>query len=131
MYRYIRCTYSIFSREITIHTDIYGAHIRFWPTLLMYYGKQLILVNLFSPSFGVRHCFIPQLRAEAADTHTYGHTLLPFLQTRCCSLPFLSNTHTHTHKHTRTHTHTHTHTHTYTHSTSPQIRATSPAPDAP
>ena len=27
--------HGIFSREITIHTVIYGADIRFWPTLLM------------------------------------------------------------------------------------------------
>jgi hypothetical protein len=33
MYRYIRCTYSVFSREITLHTVIYGADILFWPTL--------------------------------------------------------------------------------------------------
>jgi hypothetical protein len=30
---YIRCTYGIFGREITIHTAIYGVYIRFWPTL--------------------------------------------------------------------------------------------------
>ena len=29
----IQCTYGIFSKEITIHTVIYGADIRFWPTL--------------------------------------------------------------------------------------------------
>jgi hypothetical protein len=32
---YIRCIYGIFGREITIHTVIYGAYIRFWPTLAM------------------------------------------------------------------------------------------------
>jgi hypothetical protein len=32
-YRHIRCTYGICSREITIRTVIYGADIRFWPTL--------------------------------------------------------------------------------------------------
>ena len=31
--RYIRCTYGIFGREITMHTVIYGADIRLWPTL--------------------------------------------------------------------------------------------------
>ena len=30
----VRCTYGIFSREITIRTVIYGADIRFWPTLI-------------------------------------------------------------------------------------------------
>ena len=33
IHRYIRCTYGIFSRETTIHTVIYGADTRFWPTL--------------------------------------------------------------------------------------------------
>ena len=33
---YIRCIYGIFSREITIHTVIYGADIRFWPNLRIY-----------------------------------------------------------------------------------------------
>jgi hypothetical protein len=33
IYRYIRYTHGMFSREITIHTVIYGADIRFWPTL--------------------------------------------------------------------------------------------------
>jgi hypothetical protein len=32
----MRCTYGIFSREITIHTVIYGVYIRFWPTLLIH-----------------------------------------------------------------------------------------------
>jgi len=30
---YIRCIYSIFGREITKYTVIYGVYIRFWPTL--------------------------------------------------------------------------------------------------
>jgi hypothetical protein len=35
VHRYIRCTYGILSREVTIHTVIYGVYIRFWPTLDM------------------------------------------------------------------------------------------------
>jgi len=35
IYTCIRCTYGIFSREITIRTVIYGVYIRFWPTLVM------------------------------------------------------------------------------------------------
>ena len=31
---YIRCIYGIFGRIITKYTVIYGAYIRFWPTLL-------------------------------------------------------------------------------------------------
>jgi hypothetical protein len=30
---YIRCIHGIFGREITEYTVIYGAYIRFWPTL--------------------------------------------------------------------------------------------------
>jgi len=33
--RYIQCTYGVFSREITIHTGIYGADIQLWPTLII------------------------------------------------------------------------------------------------
>ena len=37
--RYIQCTHGILSREITIHTVIYGADIRFWPTLYMIHDQ--------------------------------------------------------------------------------------------
>jgi len=30
---YIRCIYDIYSKEITMHMVIYGADIRFWPTI--------------------------------------------------------------------------------------------------
>jgi len=39
---YIWCTYGVFSREITIHTVIYGADIRLWPTL-----GTLVAVDVF------------------------------------------------------------------------------------
>jgi len=42
---YIRCTYGISSREITIHTVIYGADIRFWPTLSINGSFSLINVG--------------------------------------------------------------------------------------
>jgi len=32
---YTRCIYGIFGREITVYTVIYGAYIRFWPTVYM------------------------------------------------------------------------------------------------
>jgi hypothetical protein len=32
IYTVIRCTYGIFGREITLHTVMYSAYIRFWPT---------------------------------------------------------------------------------------------------
>jgi hypothetical protein len=31
--------HSVFGRDITIHTAIYGVDIRFWPTNPTYYGK--------------------------------------------------------------------------------------------
>jgi len=46
MYTYIRCTYGNFSRDNTIHTDIYGVNIRFWPTLTITLGTLVIRVTL-------------------------------------------------------------------------------------
>ena len=40
-----RCIYGIFSRDITVHTVIYGMHIRFWPTLITY---QLLTCQLLT-----------------------------------------------------------------------------------
>jgi hypothetical protein len=31
----IQCTFGVLSKEITIHTVMYGAGIQLWPTLLM------------------------------------------------------------------------------------------------
>ena len=45
IYRYIRCTYGIFNREITIHTVIYGANVRFWPTLIIWVYLSLVLAR--------------------------------------------------------------------------------------
>jgi len=36
IYIYVRCMYGILNREITKYTVIYGAYIRFWPTLWIY-----------------------------------------------------------------------------------------------
>jgi len=44
---YIRCTYGIFSREITLHTVIYGENIRFWPTLSILHAALSSLANVF------------------------------------------------------------------------------------
>jgi len=41
MFRYIRCTYGIFSREITMHTVIYSEYVQFWPTLIKMQGSEL------------------------------------------------------------------------------------------
>jgi len=39
---YIRCMYGNFGREIIKYTVMYGAYVRFWPTLSM--GKYVQLV---------------------------------------------------------------------------------------
>jgi hypothetical protein len=54
-YRYIRCTYGVFSREITIHTVIYGAYTRFWPTLHTVFGKTIVCHIAVAC---VRMCFV-------------------------------------------------------------------------
>jgi hypothetical protein len=48
-YTYVRCAYSIFSREITLHTVIYGVHIRFWPTLCILHNSWQTLLVLEKP----------------------------------------------------------------------------------
>jgi len=53
IYRYVRCTYGIFSREITILALIYGADVRLWPTLLLLY--------------------------DCKHLHTYAHSFIPVL----------------------------------------------------
>jgi len=40
---YIRCTCGNVSREINIHTVIYGVYIRFWPTLMYIQLSQIPL----------------------------------------------------------------------------------------
>jgi len=42
---YIRCMYGDFSRDITKYTVIYGAYIRFWPTLQMCHASNRPICN--------------------------------------------------------------------------------------
>ena len=42
IYRYIRCIYRTFGRQITIHTVIYGVYIRFWPTLHICISQRVL-----------------------------------------------------------------------------------------
>ena len=63
IYRYIQCTYGIFGREIIIHTIIYGATIRFWPTLYVrcifsIFGRKIIIHSVI---YGVYIRFCPNL----------------------------------------------------------------------
>jgi len=59
IYRYIRCTYGIFSKKITIHTVIYGADIRLWPTVVMLHvmhePKSLLLSFAVEELYGTRY----------------------------------------------------------------------------
>ena len=62
---YIQCIYGIFSREITIHTFIYGVHIRFWTTRLIFLLLQ-----------------VPQLlvsRVSLKRIHVYTHHIWPYI----------------------------------------------------
>jgi len=107
---YKRCIYGIFGREIIKYTVIYGACIRFWPTLRMW-----LAIN--------QHCCGRTLSKwgwlGAAHKHTQTHTHMQAHTDRRAHTT--THTHiqthrqTHTQQHTRTHIQTHTHTHTHTH----------------
>ena len=95
-----RCTYGTLSREITIHTGIYGADIRFWPTL-------------------IRCCLILLPRAALYKTFlcNASHHTHPSATTAPSMLSISSAINTYKH------THTHTHTHAYTHHHHCKVRA--------
>jgi hypothetical protein len=40
-YRYIRCTFGYFSRDIAIHKVMYGANIRFWPIQYLWSDNRI------------------------------------------------------------------------------------------
>ena len=89
---HIQCIYGIFGRDITKITVIYGAYIRFWPTLT--YIHTSATGGCTVACVRVHLCVFTQATTRA---HTHVHTC------------------THTRTHTRTHTHAHIHTHTHTH----------------
>jgi len=47
IYRYVRCIYGIYGRKSTIHRVIYGADIRFWPTLCILVCKNCKALTVF------------------------------------------------------------------------------------
>ena len=121
IYRYIRCTYGIFSREITMHTVIYGADIRFWPTHVFDLNlwppdsSLPIFLALFGSPWKRRATFdkrpkqISQwagkergLPTDRAGGRIWGTTNAIFFQIRTFCI---KHTHVHTHSHTHTHTH--------------------------
>jgi len=75
LHTYIRCIYGIFNRKITIHTIIYGVHIRFWPTLHMLHSHcvhtcctGLLCSNMFH-SHCVQTCFVVTVFTHAAQAY--------------------------------------------------------------
>ena len=47
IYGHIRCIYGIFGREITKYMVIYGAYVRFWPTLgVLHYPQKSALQSM-------------------------------------------------------------------------------------
>jgi hypothetical protein len=70
---YIRCIYGIFGIEITTYTVIYGAYIRFWPTLRMFEPPLLRCLLLF-----FRCCMTP-VRYYYFDLVLFRYMYLKFL----------------------------------------------------
>ena len=104
---HIQCIYGIFGRDITKITVIYGAYIRFWPTLTYIHTSATggctvacVRVHLCVFTQATTHKHTLTRTHTCAHTHTCTHTR--------------AHTHAHTRTHTCTHTHTHAHTHTHT-----------------
>jgi hypothetical protein len=79
IHTYIRCIYGIFGRGITIHTVIYGAHMRFWPTLVVLSQGWLtfgLLLCVAVMAWGWKHGWTSWV--EAAFCSSY-YTLLSLI----------------------------------------------------
>jgi len=116
IYKYIRCIYNFFGREITKYTVICGVNIRFWPTLHIRSepGREPAVhahLSLFKVT-DVGH----GASSLEADKSSTVH-LLACCTTRCDGS---THTHTHTHTHPRTQTHTNKYTHAHTHTWVPE-----------
>jgi len=108
---YTRCTgIRFFGREITKYTVMYGAYIRFCPTLHKAYNDQR-RVNIYSHAECTGGCAPSYTQNYRCSNPCFTREIVPITTLPCVSLS-LSLSHTHTHTHTQ---HTHTHTHTYTH----------------
>jgi hypothetical protein len=70
---YIRCIYGISGREITEYTVIYGAYIRFWPTVNIthgtYYTHASARTHMHEHTYARTHAY----------THIYTDLLREFL----------------------------------------------------
>ena len=51
----MRCIYGVFGREITKYTVIYGAYIRFWPTLRIAHVLVATLCAHFAHTTFITH----------------------------------------------------------------------------
>jgi len=111
---YTRCTgIRFFGREITKYTVMYGAYIRFCPTLHKAYNDQR-RVNIYSHAECTGGCAPSYTQNYRCSNPCFTREIVPITTLPCVSLSLsLSHTHTHTHTHT-THTHAHTHVHTHT-----------------
>ena len=137
IYIYIRGVYGIFGRVITEYTVIYGAYLRFRPTLRMClrvqrssptWGTNLFFVQasclLWCPSYGMPSHYYTTCNREwfegiglklglswRSETHKHTHNdTHKQLQMHTVTHTHTRHTHTYTHAHTLTHTHAHTHT---------------------
>jgi hypothetical protein len=86
---YVRCMYSFFGREISLHTVIYGVYIRCWPTLLTCCLECSCLQALME-------------KLLQALTEKLMHS--PFWMRGTPPLPLHTHEHTHTHMCTYTNT---------------------------
>jgi len=103
--------YGAFGRKINKFTVIYGAYIRFWPTLVIYWQ----MYEMHSNKFQISTCMhIPKPKTY---TQTHMHRSIYNLHKQMHEhMRINQQTHTHTHIHTHTSTRAYTPKHTYTHS---------------
>jgi hypothetical protein len=118
--RCIQCIYGIFGREITKNTVIYGACIRFWPTLV--FCSSVPQEHIFGTCGGCQACChgancdrpFQQFHLNNALQH-FGVSVKQAPAERDEGARVRPHTHTHIHACTHTHTYTHANTHTGTH----------------
>jgi hypothetical protein len=130
---YIRCTYVTF-REITIHTVIYGADIRFWSTLEILHmlraeRKRCSIIYLFHNVHFLHCMFNTRCNCTTCknplivliSAHLFAHLLhfctlprlKPLKDPKTCTRRPRKVSHLCKHRHTHTTTHMNTHKHTH------------------
>ena len=105
IYIYVRCIRGIFRWEVTTYTVIYGAYIRFWPTLIM---CQRIPPTSYAIQV-LELCW--QWNHAQCRSHTCAATFF-YINTVCAVTFFwLPCTRTYTYTHIQAYTYTHIHVH--------------------